>query len=800
MKESVFAWEKLDEAVKVEDSDSLNIIPDKHDVLDEQEGAFDVFSLWKTSTSTDGGLTGLVNKVPWTVQTESLTNSQKATVSAAFNYSSVSELDAKGVDVTIYNENGDSTTKTYVFANTTGRSYMYSATEVSLSGVASVDEAIAKLATAINNDSSTLATASANGKKLTLTSKVDTAWGDSNSIYGRSMAGSTTTGVDRTAAAATGVSFGSFSGGTNASGIVGDHDAPYHAATPATATVTGLNSAANGSGFVIKIAGYSQDNYIRLVDGTSAPVYNGSDRTWTIGKNASFSNRSLYYGATISMSGGTMTVTTPAGANYNNSSFSDGFSASTATTTGGYTAVTSASITTARTASSLNPSKYILDVSAYKGNTSSADLETFIQSLAGITNNYFTLTSSRSSSSSAPYEFIDTGSKAAVAAVTKVANGTTSRKIDLNNMRAAVAFGKDIATAFAETVKNAANVGNTYIYTSLYTDSDGDTVGVAFNNGYFKDANASAYAALFKDYDATLGYYELDFSSVDTSNIEALDDKGFRFYCATDDLQWYNFLYDDGEEDLPDRPASGTDTLDINTAVIDISQITDTASLVQAIYEDGDAMMEEMNHYYRLSLVAGDDKKLIVYDPRRFNISTATAYQGRYNERGAKIADGVMDNVIKSRRDIRQKQLVIQDTDKADFHTRVYIDQTTLDHLFEYKIGSDDIFNYTVANAADRKKLLGNVKTGEGGMLDGAIQHLLEAQTLLGAQASRLESAGANLTVTAENEQASESVIRDADMAKVTVEFAKAHILTQSSQAMLGQANQHSSSVLSLLQ
>ena len=211
-------------------------------------------------------------------------------------------------------------------------------------------------------------------------------------------------------------------------------------------------------------------------------------------------------------------------------------------------------------------------------------------------------------------------------------------------------------------------------------------------------------------------------------------------------------------------------------------------------------MMAEQNHYYRLSKKAGDDTKLYVYDPRRFNISRAIAYSGRYNERGAKIADGVMDNVIKSRRDIMQKKIVIQDTDKADFHTRLYIDQTTLDHLFEYRIGSDDIFNYRISDAATREKFLGNDETGEKGMLDTAIDHLLEAQTLLGAQAMRLEATSTNLTVSMENEQASESVIRDADMAKVTVEFAKANILTQSSQAMLAQANNDTGSVLSLLQ
>ena len=527
--------------------------------------------------------------------------------------------------------------------------------------------------------------------------------------------------------------------------------------------------------------------YIRLVDGTSG-FSSQSDGTYTLGKDATLSNYS-FGGAKITMSGGTMTVTTNTTGTYaNSSSFSDGITYNKVDSTN-YTEIKYGKLTSAKTKTEIDPAKYVLDVSAYKGKTSSDEVETFIQSLAGITNNYFYF------AGRGYYEFIDKGSNEAVAAVNKIQNGTSVTNIDLNNMRNMVKSGQeDIASAFSQTVRNA--VGTTgNAYAGLYEDGDGDTVGV-----YLANKTLTSLASIFRDYDATLGYYELDFSSVDTSNIADLDDKGFRFYCATDDLQWYNFLYDDGKEDLPDRPASGTATLDIHTATVDISQVNSVASLVDAVYRDGDAMMAEQNHYYRLSKKAGDDTKLYVYDPRRFNIYTAIAYRGRYNERGAKIADGVMDNVIKSRRDIMQKKIVIQDTDNADFHTRLYIDQTTLDHLFEYRVGNDDIFNYRISDAKTREKLLGNDETGEKGMLDTAIDHLLEAQTLLGAQAMRLEATSTNLTVSAENEQASESVIRDADMAKATVEFAKSSILTRSSQAMLAQANNDTGSVLSLLQ
>ena len=55
------------------------------------------------------------------------------------------------------------------------------------------------------------------------------------------------------------------------------------------------------------------------------------------------------------------------------------------------------------------------------------------------------------------------------------------------------------------------------------------------------------------------------------------------------------------------------------------------------------------------------------------------------------------------------------------------------------------------------------------------------------------------INIAAENLQASESRIRDVDMAKEMVEYTRNQILTQSGTAMLAQANQQTQSVMSLL-
>lgn len=85
-------------------------------------------------------------------------------------------------------------------------------------------------------------------------------------------------------------------------------------------------------------------------------------------------------------------------------------------------------------------------------------------------------------------------------------------------------------------------------------------------------------------------------------------------------------------------------------------------------------------------------------------------------------------------------------------------------------------------------------------VLELAMQKVLNQQTTIGSVQSRMDYTVANLTTSNENTNAAESVIRDADMAKEMTEYTKNNVLKQAAQSMLAQANQSSSSVLSLLQ
>ncbi|NLM48301.1 MAG: flagellin [Epulopiscium sp.] len=102
-----------------------------------------------------------------------------------------------------------------------------------------------------------------------------------------------------------------------------------------------------------------------------------------------------------------------------------------------------------------------------------------------------------------------------------------------------------------------------------------------------------------------------------------------------------------------------------------------------------------------------------------------------------------------------------------------------------------DIDNIQVNSYADASEAITTI--------DEAISIVSKERSNLGAIQNRLEHTIKNLDTAAENLQASESRIRDVDMAKEIMQFSKLNILNQAAQTMLAQANQNPQSVLQLL-
>jgi flagellin len=83
--------------------------------------------------------------------------------------------------------------------------------------------------------------------------------------------------------------------------------------------------------------------------------------------------------------------------------------------------------------------------------------------------------------------------------------------------------------------------------------------------------------------------------------------------------------------------------------------------------------------------------------------------------------------------------------------------------------------------------------------IDTAIGSVSDIRSELGAKQNRLEHTINNLSVAVENLTASESRVRDTDMAMEMANFTRHQILTQAGTAMLAQANQVPQNVLQLL-
>jgi flagellin len=125
-----------------------------------------------------------------------------------------------------------------------------------------------------------------------------------------------------------------------------------------------------------------------------------------------------------------------------------------------------------------------------------------------------------------------------------------------------------------------------------------------------------------------------------------------------------------------------------------------------------------------------------------------------------------------------------------DQRTQVYIGTMSASALGLRNVGTEEIMTLQTPDEANRAI----------GTLDEAIKKINKQRADLGAYQNRLEKTVVGLDVGAENLQASESRIRDTDMAKEIVESTKNQVLQQAGTAMLAQANQSSQNVPSLLQ
>jgi flagellin len=129
---------------------------------------------------------------------------------------------------------------------------------------------------------------------------------------------------------------------------------------------------------------------------------------------------------------------------------------------------------------------------------------------------------------------------------------------------------------------------------------------------------------------------------------------------------------------------------------------------------------------------------------------------------------------------------------------------------FTFQIGAENVVHDQLVVSLDAVSTaalgvnsigIGSLVGAQGAMtnIDNALKSINSYMAKLGAYQNRLQHTMDNLNIMIENYSASESAIRDADMAFEVTQFTKNQILQQSGMAMLAQANAAPQQILQLL-
>ena len=804
--EVVSSWEVLNNAMLADDSDIPGLLADAdQSTLDGEQGPFATFGKATDDIPYDGYNKKAESPAAWPESsvnntngdymvggTKGVSNTIDLDLSKYTNFSATSQYP---LDNTSFCVNSPYYPQKHYFTLTTNTSNKYKVgSKIDISGCGSTADVANAIQNAIANDSSlgNVYSVSVNGSKVTLTTKQDgvVTNGNDYNTEGATLAGGTSTPNGHDGAPSTGLAIGAFTGGKDAITHTetrtdpADPDLKYDVtvedvpAVKAKLEIPNISSVAPGSGMTINDSTHGT-SYLSFRDDDGGLNYDSASGHYTVGRN--YQGNFNISGMHCSMSNGSLIVeVSKGGVVGNNSSITDGITEyRPAAVT--YTATTPLTgITNNKTGADGNTAHWDLDLSAYNA-SDETKAEELINKYKGKT---------FGTNRTAEYEFIDTGSSAGMDGLYKV----TTNTIDLNDVRNQVKAGKTVAEAFANVLHG--RIGNTEILTA----ADNTTV-----NGIRIKATSPGEAGNTQKVSSKTGelrHYTIDWQKwADNQGITdipaALHENGIRFYCPTDASQWVNVRFVNGFSDLDaERPASGNANMDIKTLTIDLSAVDSVETLVETI---DTKLGDYLKNKYKHNLLVTSDPKTgttTIYDQRRKTVRNNAGYDNQ--EKGAKIGTGIMDNIIKSNRNIYVNDLVVQHTDKANMNIHVKIPQTSIDQIFGYKEGTRHISEYNVMTNDMREKLLGIPP--DKGILDRGIDYLLDAQTTIGAQMNHMDYADNNIITSHENITSAESVIRDADMAKTMMEYAKSNLLAQGSQSMLAQANQTPQAVISLLQ
>ena len=239
--------------------------------------------------------------------------------------------------------------------------------------------------------------------------------------------------------------------------------------------------------------------------------------------------------------------------------------------------------------------------------------------------------------------------------------------------------------------------------------------------------------------------------------------------------------------------------------------------------------MERLSSGYRINRAADDAAGLAISEKLRGQISGIS--QAMRNTQDAvslvQTAEGALQEVHSMLQRMRElavqyKNGTLSVDDRAAIQSEVDQLQSEIDRIgtqvqfngvqllsstggITFQVGAMDNQSITVSTVSlgaavgTAAGVLTPTGTSDIAEIDTAINNISAQRAQFGAVQNRLDHTLANLATYHENLVASESRVRDADMAQEMVDFTKLQILQQAGTSMLAQANQVPQSVLTLL-
>jgi flagellin len=228
--------------------------------------------------------------------------------------------------------------------------------------------------------------------------------------------------------------------------------------------------------------------------------------------------------------------------------------------------------------------------------------------------------------------------------------------------------------------------------------------------------------------------------------------------------------------------------------------------------------LEKLSSGFRINRAADDAAGLVISESLRsqiggLKVATRNAQDGVSFVQTAEGALTEVHAMLQRMRDlsvqaasaeVEQLAAAIGDiASKTKFNGKALLGGDDFQAEVNFQVGSNagDVLTVSLTDVSDLGVTGLDLSDSEASLeaIDAAIGTVSELRGNLGAYQNRLEHTIANLGVTVENLTASESRIRDTDLAQEMVAFTRAQILAQAGTAMLAQANQSSQNVLQLL-